>query len=118
MNSLFQKAILALGFIVVSLTTTLAQTPKPGPSYVVVVVHYRLFGDFRGLIDSGGQTINGLSEKQLNEKFKKVPSAANIVNFVSQAGYRAVGFSTVPGGVGAGTGGGMNGITILMEKIE
>ena len=66
--------------------------------------------------DTDGQSIGGLSETELKTKFTKVKSAASVMNFMAQNGYKVTGFSSTQAGTGRGNGGGFNGYAILFEQ--
>ena len=68
--------------------------------------------------DTDGQTIGNLSEIELNKKFTKIKSAASVMNFMSQNGYKVVGFSSTCASSRRGDGGGFNGYAILFEKAK
>ena len=95
-----------------------SQTSAVHKNIIVVIADNTLRTAKRANFDMDGATANGLTEKQLNEKFRAVQSSATVLNFLAQAGYKSIGFSTVANGTGVGTGGGLRGFAILMEKVE
>ena len=80
--------------------------------FVRIVMGYRGWdADF----DTDGHRIGGLSEAELKTKFTKVQSAASVVNFMTQNGYRVAGFSSTQDGTNRGNGGSFNGYAMLFE---
>lgn len=105
-----------------------AQTAPPqanpagaGSTQTVLVRLYEYRHGFHAVFDTDGQPVAGLSEEELNKKFFKVASAASVVNFVVQNGYRVAGFAPIQdrthGGVGD-NGGGTAGYAVLCEQVR
>lgn len=97
-----------------------AQTPAVAQSgaSLSTQVFVRIVTSYRGwdaYFDTDGQRIGGLSEDDLKTKFTKVKSAAAVVNFMVQNGYKVAGFSSTQAGTGRGDGGGFNGYALLFE---
>ena len=105
-------------------TTASAHTLTPVSLYrqptakgVVLLTFARTGNDqYKVTFDTGGQTIGGFSQAQLNEKFTRVLSAAEVINFVLSQGYRVVSLVPRVAGAGAGTGGGTSGYVVLLEQ--
>ncbi|WP_035565031.1 hypothetical protein [Hymenobacter sp. IS2118] len=98
----------------------------PAPKMVLVTINWwgNLLGTpFLGAaFDTDGETIGGLSQKELNQKFAKIPlpaSSASIINFVVRSGYRVVSFNPTQGGAGTDTNrvSVTNGYVLLCEKL-
>ncbi|OGX89594.1 hypothetical protein BEN47_06845 [Hymenobacter lapidarius] len=71
------------------------------PAAVALVQVYYTRKGFRAEFDTDGKSLGGLSQAELNEKFKVVTSPVAVINFVVQSGYRVASFSTTQAGAGA-----------------
>lgn len=114
--SKFSAILITVAFFATFAHSAIGQTNQIGNQVFV-----RLRWEFRVCdadFDTDGQTIGNLSEIELNKKFIKVKSAASVVNFMSQNGYKVVGFSSTCAGSSRGDGGGFNGYAILFEKVK
>lgn len=82
-----------------------------------MVYLYALNNGYNASFDTGGQTIGGLSSADLSKKFFRA-SAATILNFVIENGYRVIGFSATEAKTFDGTGNGLEGYAVLLEQIK
>ena len=101
-------------------SSTNAQTISPS-TQVGKQVFVRLISGYRGYeaeFDTDGQNIGGLNEENLKNKLTKIKSAASVLNFMAQNGYRVSGFSSTQAGTGRGNGGEFNGYALLFEQIR
>ena len=87
------------------------------PGHVVVVYLNALNNSFNPSIDTGGQLVGGLNSTQLSAKFTRA-SAATVINFIVDKGYRVVGFAAKPAPIANNYGGGLEGYTVLLEQIR
>lgn len=92
-----------------------AQSSAPISRQVFVRIEL-VYRGWDAAFDTDGQSIGGLSEAELKTKFTKVKSAASVMNFMAQNGYKVVGFSSTQAGTGRGNGGGFDGYAILFEQ--
>ena len=101
--------ILSLNALLFFLSTPAVQAQAAAPASSVaaapaamalVQVYYTRKG-FKAEFDTDGQSLGGLSQAELNQKFKVVASPVAVINFVVQSGYRVVSFSTTQAGAGA-----------------
>ena len=94
-------------------------SPTPLGKYVLVNIRGKVLSKTIAVaFDTGGETIGGLSETALNEKFSKVESVAAIMNYLVQNGYKVLSFSLAPGPIAQGTGGGVGFYVVLFEKVN
>ena len=96
-----------------------AQAPAaPSQSAKVVVVYlYALKNSYNPSFDTGGKLVGGLNSTELSTKFFRT-SAATILNFMAENGYRVAGFAAKPAPIANNYGGGLEGYTVLLEQIR
>ena len=87
------------------------------PGHVVVLYLHALNNSFNPSFDTGGQLVGGLNSTELSAKFSRA-SAATIINFIVNKGYRVVGFAAKPAEIANNYGGGLEGYTVLLEKVR
>ncbi|MFC6225733.1 hypothetical protein ACFP2F_20980 [Hymenobacter artigasi] len=122
-----KRIIPALTIIVFSLFLLLAppaQAQAPAstaaisqPGRVVVVYLYALKNSYNPSFDTGGQLVGGLNSAELSTRFFRT-SAATILNFMAENGYRVVGFAAKPAEIFNNSGGGLEGYTVLLEQVR
>lgn len=90
-----------------------------GPLVAVVYLYARSNNSYRTnynvIFDINEQTIGGLSSADLSNKFREM-SAAPVLNFMAEHGYRIVGFTATPAKNLNNSGGGLEGYAIFMER--
>jgi len=89
---------------------------NPAGQVVMVYLYALNISSYNPTFDIGDQLIGGLNSTELHKKFFD-KSAAVILNFVEESGYRVVGFSAVPAKITNNVGG-LEGYAVLMERVR
>ena len=102
--------------------TARAQAPAaptaPGqPGKVVMIYLYALNNSYNPSFDTGGELVDGMNSSELSKKYYRT-SFATVVNFMVEKGYRIVSCVAKPAPIINNSGGGLEGYTVLMEKVR
>lgn len=94
-------------------------TPAAAPVKTMAIVYFYTHGYGSANLarfDLNGVTLDGLNEDALNQKFFRVNSAAMVLNFMAQHGYRAIGTVPMQHQILNSSGGDFDGYLVLFER--
>lgn len=94
-----------------------ADTAPSRPGKVVLIYLYALSNSFNPSFDTGGELVDGMNSLELSRKYYQA-SMATVINFMVDKGYRLVSCVAKPAPIANNFGGGLEGYTVLMEKVR
>jgi hypothetical protein len=113
-------AVFAFALLLAPTASAQAPAAPTAPSLtgkVVVIYLYALSDSYNPSFDTGGELVDGLNSSELSRKYYQT-SFARVINFMVDKGYRIVSCVAKPAPIINNSGGGLEGYTVLMEKVR